>query len=83
MLSRDVFVVIDAHGIKRELPLPFGICGSRQVLLSIVRQIVGHIKLEERDMDASGDFSYGWVNIVVEGPEPSHTIDTPPKPWSA
>lgn len=63
-------IVIQAAGVKREVPLPFGVCISTEDAELIVNRLQTFI---------ASDAVYGWVDIV---PNVEHSPDTPARAWN-
>lgn len=64
-------IIIEKDGIKRELETPFNICGNREDLERIHKEI-----------QKSGMKTYGWIRIPKLDIEPS-VPDTSPLPWKS
>ena len=64
-------IVITHSSTKRELQIPFNICGSKEDLFKIANMILKKIK---------NDFSYGWVEIKFKKSAPS-IKNTYPSKW--
>lgn len=68
-------IIIAAEGVKREVPIPFAICGSRRALEILAAHLNEALARED-----SARFSYGWLDIY---PKPAIPSNTRPTAWSA
>jgi hypothetical protein len=79
-------IIISHSRSKREISGAFQLCGSRADLLSLARQIIGHIAFadareQERHHDDRVGFAFGWMDIMPTQPAPEALTNTPPKGW--
>lgn len=64
-------LVIESHGVKREVPLPCGLCISREVAFQI---------REAMNAFLSSEASYGWTTVHRETVERAPN-NTKPLSW--
>jgi hypothetical protein len=65
--------IIEADGVKRELPVPFAICASPTDLEWLARKLNEAALLMQNE-----GASYGWTSVYEDLPA---LADTPPLPW--
>ena len=69
-------VIINQHGVKRELVGPFEICCGPSELWAI-KQMVDKAYAEAGENCCP---AYGWRKVFIE-PEVESIPNTPPRPW--
>lgn len=65
-------LIIESEGVRRNVPVPFNVCGSRKMLAALAEQI--QWQLGESEM------RYGWLTIWP--PPEQGPAATSPREWS-
>lgn len=68
--------IIEAAGVKREIPLPFKVCCTPAQVRNIGEQLIRMAEVMEKH-----GASYGWLGTVFPEPSPP-TANVPVRAWS-
>jgi hypothetical protein len=78
-MTNERRLIILKDGTKRELEFPFDICGSKEDLMLMIKQIEDEISIiDKQDLN----HAYGWVKILLPFAAPIDQMGNGKEPLS-